>query len=272
MSIIGEFNEKEGRMLQHGFILFVGFLNILIVIIGVFFIVNMGKMKKGDETQRPQLSVSGEGKMFVRPDIAIVAVSALTSAEKVGEAQNKNSVRINEVMNFLKQNKIEEKDIKTINYSIQPQYQYDNGRPCPLSSPCPVPVNSPPRIVSYEVRHALEIRVRDLNMVDDILQGVISAGGNEIGSVTFAVDDEKAVMAQARKQAIEDARRKAVVLARDLGVRLVKISAFSESGGGPVYPRFLGFESMKAADSSAVQVAPGEQEIRSNVTITYDFR
>ena len=115
--------------------------------------------------------------------------------------------------------------------------------------------------------------MRDLNKVDDLLHGVGGAGANEVGSVSFTVEDEKMAMAEARKKAIEDAKAKAAVLAHDLGVSLKKIVGFSESSGGPIF--YAGsFESMGGAPSAPAtpQVQAGEQEIRSNVTITYEFR
>ncbi len=271
MGIIKDFNEREGTMFRHGLILSVGLFNILIVIIGGFFIVNTGSIIHGNEISPPQLNVTGEGKISVRPDVAIFTVTSVTSAARAGDAQNQNAVRSNAVINFLKQNGVQEKDIKTVNYSIQPQYVYDDKRPC-SSIACPVSGTMPPRIVSYEVRHSLEIRVRDLNSVDDILQGVVSAGGNDVSSIMFKIDDEKLAMAEARKRAIEDATQKAHILARDLGVRLVKITGFSETGTSPVYGRSFAADSAKSEVAPAPQVEAGEQEITSNVTITYEFR
>lgn len=227
----------------------------------------------GNVSGSRQLSASGEGKVAIKPDIATVNAGALTEAKKIGDAQAENTRKSNAVLEFLKQNSIEEKDIKTAGYSIYPQYQYFDQPPC-FASPCPP--RRPPEIVSYQVRHTLEIKIRDLGKVDMILAGVVAHGANEVGSITFGVDDEKKVMAEARKKAIEDAEEKARVLARDLGVRLARKTGFSESGGGiPIFSRFeaLGKGGGFGGDAvPAPQVAPGEQEIRSQVTITYEFR
>lgn len=220
-----------------------------------------------------QISVSGEGKVGVRPDIATFMASVVTQSAKVKDAQEENARRSNDVLTFAKAQGVKEKDLKTVGYSINPQYQYDS-RPCIQTFPSPCPQN-PPRIVSYEVRSSVEIKVRDLGKVDDLLAGVVSAGANEVGSIQFSIDDEEKIKADARKLAIDDARAKAKVLAKDLSVRLGKIISFSESGGGiPIYARAFeakgGFGEDVAAPSP--QVEPGEQEIKSNVTITYEFR
>ena len=276
MSIIKDLNEAEGYIFKHRFALFMSLLNILMVAVIASYIAGTGKLLQGDEKDRPQLSVSGEGKIFIKPDIAMFTVAVITDAARIGDAQNENSTRSNAVAAYLKQSGIQDKDLKTVSYSVEPQYQYDNGRPCPVISgtviPCPFPMHNAPRIVSYKVRSLLEIKVRDLNRVDDLLQGVVSAGGNEIGSVVFNVDDEKAAMAEARKQAIEDAQQKAARLAEDLGVRLKKIVGFSETSGAPVFYSRSGMVSVETEAAPAPQVQPGEQEIRSNVTVTYEFR
>ena len=277
MDIIKDFNEAQGYVFKHRFALFLSLLNVLVVVIAVSFIVSTGKILQGDEAQKPQLSVSGEGRIFVKPDIATFMVTVITNGARIGETQNQNSTRSNAIIDFLKKNNVQDKDLKTISYSVEPQFQYDNGRPCPIISgsvmPCPATSYMPPKIISYEVRSSLQVKVRDLNKVDDLLQGVISAGGNEVGSVVFSVDDEKTVMAQARAQAIEDAKQKARILAQSLGVRLTKISGFSESGASPIYYT-RSMDALKAGLEGAPtpQVQPGEQEIQSNVTITYEFR
>ena len=132
---------------------------------------------------------------------------------------------------------------------------------------------SQPKITSYEVRDTIEIKIRDLSKADDVLEGVVTSGANEVGGLQFGIDDETAVKAATRKAAIEDAKKKAKILAHDLGIRLKRIVSFSESGDGvPIYPQI--FRGAASADSvsAAPQVAPGEQEVRSQVTITYEFR
>ena len=274
MGIINNFHEGEGRVFNYRIGLFLSLINILVVIVGGFFIVSAGKMLQGDESQKSQLSVSGEGKIFVKPDIATFTVTIVTDGARVGKTQDENAARSHAVIIFLKEHSVQDKDVKTVNYSVQPQYQYDNGRPCLIGGsslrPCGAPM--PPQIVSYEVRHSLEVKVRNLNNVDDLLQGVVSAGGNEVSSVMFSVDDEKGVLAEVRKRAIEDAKEKARILAQDLGVRLKKIIGFSESGGVPIYARSLNANAMVSEAASAPQIQPGEQEIRSTITISYEFR
>ena len=180
-------------------------------------------------------------------------------------------MRSNAVIDFLKTHGVADKDIKTTGYGINPQYQYSN-RPCSQYS---CPPQGPPSIASYEVRHTLEIKIHDLAKADVLLDGIIAAGANEVGQISFRVDDPEVAGAEARTQAIADARMKAEKIARDLGVRLVRVSSFFEQQDGSIPP--MPYEGMgaapmvmKAAVGPAVQ--PGEQEIKSSVTVTYEFR
>lgn len=273
MFIYDDFSPSMKRVARVlGMFLFIG-LVLGAFAFAFFYFVGAWKTATGSETPR-QIVVTGEGKVAVKPDIATFTASVVTQAEKVGEAQSENTRRSNEVLSFLKKSGVEEKDLKTVGYFISPQYQYDS-RPCIQIYPSPCPQN-PPKIVSYEVRHSIEVKVRDLNKVDDLLAGAVDKGANEVGSVQFTVDKIEKVLAEARQKAIEDAKEKAEVLAKDLGVRLTRIVAFSE-GGGPIFPRFEalgkgGDVGFGGGAAPAPQVAPGEQEIQSFVNVVYEFR
>lgn len=221
-------------------------------------------IKEWRDAESAQLYISGKGKVAVRPDIAVFTAGVVTQAKKVKDAQDENTRRSNAVIDYIKKQGLAERDVKTIGYSVAPQYVFEKGGDR----------RRPPDIASYEVRHSLEIKVRDLTSVDTLLGGVVLAGANEVGSINFQVENDEAVKREARKLAIEDAEDRAQALAKDLGVRLVRIVGFSESGnGGPIFAASLkgGFGG-DFAPSPAPEVAPGEQEVHSAVTITYEFR
>lgn len=220
-----------------------------------------------------KITVSGEGKIVARPDIAIFTASVITQAKQVKDAQSENTRRSNAVIEFLKRQGVKAKDIKTTAYNIFPQYQYERTLPC-LNFPCPP--QKPPQIASYEVRHTIQIKVRNLEKIDTLLDGVITSGANQTGSVVFDIDNKDAIVAEARKKAIDEAKEKARILAKNLGVRLGRIASFSEKSGGPV-PIFA--QSLRSGEKGVLeeeaaispQVEPGEQEIKVNVSITYEF-
>lgn len=217
-----------------------------------------------------QITITGEGKVALRPDIAVFTASVITQAKKISDAQAQNSARANAIVDFLKTRGVGARDIKTTAYNISPQYQYFNSPPC---SAFPCPPQRPPEITGYEIRNTIEVKVRDIARADTLIDGVTTAGANEVGSLAFRVDDEDAAHAEARTRAIADARAKAGQIAQTLGVRLVRIVDYYDNVDTPQPPMYEGGGAMmlKAA-SSAPPIQSGEQEIRASVGVTYEFR
>ncbi len=219
--------------------------------------------------KRLAVSVSGEGKVSARPDVAHITATILTESEPLALAQEESSKKSNAVVAYLKQQGVIEKDVKAVGYNIYPQYHYPapcRGDVCPLDS-------QRPRIVGYQIRSAYEITVRDLTRANTILAGVVSAGVNEVGGVTFTIDKPEELKAQARKEAIENARAKAVQLARDLDRRLGRVTNFAEGGTMPpvFYERGLALDG-KGGGGFEPSVEPGENEVIVTVSITYELK
>lgn len=224
-------------------------------------------------TKNFQISVSGEGKISVKPDVAAFTFSVRAENAKLKFAQDENSSRSAKVVQFLKSSGVADKDMKTTYYNISPQYQYP--RPCPISASYPCQqLQSKPIIIGYEVVSSYEVKIRDLGKAGDIFDGVTSAGATEVNGPSFTVDNPDSAKAETRKIAIENAKAKADVLARDLGVRLGDIVGFSESGNG--YPIMFEKAAMSAMGGGMAtpvpSIQPGENEIISTVTITYEIR
>ncbi len=269
MNLYEKMSPRVQQYLRILFVLFATGATIAVFALGYYYKVSGKAAWKSDKTER-QLSVTGEGTIAIKPDVAVFTATAVTQGATAKEAQMENTRRSDAIMKYLATEGVAEKDIKTIGYYISPQYQYEREVQC-FGYPCPP--QKPPKIASYEVRHSIEIKVRDLDKADDFLGGVVAQGANEVGSLSFQIDDEEGVKADARKAAIDDAREKAKRLAKDLGVRLGKIVSFSESGGGyPIYARALDVGYGGAAPAKGPEIAPGEQETKVSVTITYEFR
>lgn len=208
-------------------------------------------------TQIPSITVSGEGKIFAKPDIGQVSLSVVGEGKTVAQAQSIATASINKTMDFLDKAGVEKKDIKTAGYSINPLYDYKDGE----------------RIFrGYEVRQSLEVKIRDLGKAGEILAGAAAAGVNQVGQLSFTVEDPDQVKAEARKLAIDDAKSKAKVLAKDLGERLGDILSFNESYGGiqPIYREAVLAPTPKGA--TAPEVPVGENEIVVNVSVVYELR
>lgn len=206
------------------------------------------------------ISVSGEGKVFVKPDIAKVSVSVFTESKKLTDVQQENTQKMNAIINFLKNDLgILEKDLKTTGYTIYPQYDYtkDGTR----------------IFLGYKITQTLEIKIRDLGKVGDVLEGAVAKGANEIGSLQFANEDLEKIKVEARKLAIENAKEKAKTLSSQLGVGLGRVVSFNENFYTPwptPYPLLK--EAAGIGGGGVPQIETGENEIIVDVSITYEIK
>lgn len=224
-----------------------------------------------DITKASTIDVSGEGYVFAVPDVANVSFTIEQKAATVHAAQDVVTKKINETIKFLKDSGIAEKDIKTTNYSANPDYTY----PTPCADRLCTQVYTSPKIVGYTVSNTITVKIHDTAKVGEILDGLGSRGVAGLSGPDFTVDDPEAVKAEARAKAIEDAKEKAEVLSKQLGVRLVSIVRFSESGGGypvPMYAKMGDMELQSSVGGGAPEMAVGQSKYTSNVTITYEIR
>ena len=210
-------------------------------------------------------TVEGEGSVAAVPDIAEFTFGVLTEGgNNLTALQNENATRINQVISFLKDNGVDEEDIKTQNLNINPRYQYSNcfeGR-----SVCP-----PPEIVGYTINQSVRVKVRDMDNVGDIFAGVVNNGANTASNLRFTIDDKTEFENEARAEAIEEAQRKAKSTAKAAGVKLGKLLSIDEFGGGqgPIYS--LGLAESFRADSVAPSIEPGTEEILVRVLLRYEI-
>jgi uncharacterized protein YggE len=215
------------------------------------------------------INVSGEGEVYVKPDIAEFTFSVSNDAKTVADAQKVSTDKINAIISYLKEAKVDDKDIKTTDYSITPKYEYQNVT-C-LNGYCP---NGNQVLVGYTVSQTVDVKVRTLADAGTILANIGSKGATNVSDLNFTVDDQKAVEANARTLAIQDAQKKADILAKSLGVALVRVTNFSE--GQPVVPYFTSMKMESAGMGGAPVAAPsiptGQNKVTSNVTITYEIQ
>lgn len=219
------------------------------------------------------ITVSGEGEVFAVPDMATFSVTVRERADEVADAQDTATEKVNEIIDYLEAQGVEEKDIKTADYSVYPQYEYEQAA-C-REGYCP-----PGRQVlrGYEVSQTLSVKVRDTELAGALLSGVGSRGASEVSGLSFTTEDEDDLRAEARQLAIDEAREKASELAGQLGVRLVRIVGFSEDGSYPPMPYAYGRggATMDMAVAQEAKLAPelpvGENKITSYVNVTYEIR
>jgi uncharacterized protein len=250
-----------------------------LLIIGSLFLImkTVNEVKSYDSIgkgpEQHMITVSGEGEDFVIPDIAEVTFDVSEVASNVATAQKSVDDKMKTIKDYLKSVGIADKDIRTSNYNIYPEYDYP--RICPTGD---VECSRTGRAFrGYRVTHANTIKIRKTEDAGTVLSKLGELKVTNVSGLNFTVEDEDAARAKAREAAINDAKAKAEVLADQLGVRLGKIVNFSESGNypGPMYyakaAMGMGGADM-VANQSAAPVSPGENKITTNVTITYEIR
>lgn len=219
------------------------------------------------------ITVTGEGKVSAAPDLASVSFTVSEDATTASQAQDAAAKKMNVALALLKDLKIADKDIKTGSYSVYPRYS--NPTPCYYTDvyrPCPATES---KIIGYTASQTVDVKVRNLDDVGNVMSKLGDAGISNLYGPNFTIEDEDGLRADARKEAIEKAKEQARELASQLGVRLVRIVSYSEGGYYPG-PYLKAMDSvaygMGGAESSAPSIPAGENEIVTNVTITYEIR
>lgn len=223
------------------------------------------------------ISVSADAEVYASPDIANISFTVRESDAKVSTAQSKVTAKVAAALASVRKLGIADKDIKTENYSSYPKYEWQEGKRAmclPNNTYCPPPLPGKQVIVGFEVSQTVSVKVRAIDSVNGIVEGLATAGVTEMQGPNFAIDKEDALKADARKQAIEKARAKAEILASDLGVTLVRIVSFSENDGGrPYYAKsMMDTASVGMGGGPAPELPAGQTKIVSNVSVTYEIR
>lgn len=207
------------------------------------------------------MTVTSEGKTTVSPDLAQFSFSVITQGRNPDEIVSSNNQKMSAAIDFVKSQGIDAKDIKTTNYNLSPDYQYDEALRRSF-------------IVGYTITQNVNVKVRDFGKIPKILSGLTPLGVNQIGGVSFSVEDPEKFLNEARKQAFARAKAKATTMAEQSGVRLSRIVNVSEFGGfPPPIPYYGRAEALgKGGDIAAPTIEPGTEEITVQVSVTYAIK
>ena len=215
------------------------------------------------------ITISGEGEAFAIPDIATFSFNVSADASTVATAQETVTKKMDAVLKALQDLNIEEKDIKTSDYSVYPKYVY-GSMPCSLNY-CPP---SEQRQDGYTASHSVTVKVRKTDDAGKALAAAGENGATNLSSLSFAVDNPDQISQEARKLAIKDAMEKAKVLSRELGVKLVRVVSFSDSSSDSPVPYYTEASAggLQSRDAKAPTLPVGENKVRIQVSVTYEIR
>lgn len=223
---------------------------------GLFYL--SGKLIEKKYVEPITISVTGEGKVPASPDLAMLSLGVQTGRQPTSKAAMDVLKRnMDAVIAAVKKAGVEDKDITTENFYLNPAYDY-------------TPTGQVPK--GFEATESLRIKVRNLDKASEILGAGTAAGANQAGGIQFTIDDPEKVRSEARQKAVEQAKEKAQLMAESLGMKLGRMRGFVEGGAAvpPImYDRAMG---MGGGGAESVQLMPGEQDIYSQVTITYELR
>ncbi|MDH5442606.1 MAG: SIMPL domain-containing protein [Candidatus Nomurabacteria bacterium] len=258
---------KKALMFSGSVFLSLGALFMVFTMIGQivsFSFINGGNQKT--------ITVTGSGEAVSSPDIATFSFSANSERPTIEEAQAEINKTVSMVLESLDKKGIDKDDIKTASYNAFPRYEYTNTIRC-IQAPCPP--NNKRVLAGYEVSQSINITVRDLGDVSDVVAILGNADLDSFYGPEFTVDDNRDLFTEARADAIVDAKKKAKTLAGELGVRLGKIVSFSDGSGGyeppMAYTRGMAMGIAESA-SFAPELPTGTSEFSANVSITYRIK
>lgn len=212
------------------------------------------------------LTVSGEGKISAKPDVAIVEMSVISQNENVELVQSENDQKMQRVVNFLKESGIDEKDIKTTQYNLQPEYDYSWCRTTEY------PVYCPPKLVDYMLTQSLQVKIRDLSRVGKIIGNLSEIGVNQISDISFVIDNDAEIKSAARQKAIAEAKQKAQEMANAANIELGKIIDISESVSGLTPQRMVYAKTTDELAETAAPIEIGTNEIIASVSLIYEVK
>jgi len=225
-----------------------------------------GNIGRSESPYMNTITVEGDGTATATSSIARITFSVSETAATVGDAQAAATKKTDTALASLTKLSVDDKDVKTTSYNVSPQYQYTT---C-YSGACP---NTPPKITGYTVSQTIEVKVRDIAKAGDVLQALGTAEVQNISGPDFSTEDDTAVKAEARANAVADAKTKAQALAKELGVHLGKVISYYENTA-PYYGDYAGKGGM--AMESAVAPAPtlpaGQNDTNVTINVTYEIR
>lgn len=271
-------SEYKKNLYKVAFVLLI----ILCVYYGVRSLTEFKTYQSMDNFGGNTITLSGHGEVSAVPDIATVSFTIHKEGKTVKIAQDAVAKVEKPALLFLKNNSVEDKDIQTSNASFNQKYEYKNAI-CPPQPATDIMMIEPTYycgegkqvLVGYEAYETITVKIRKTDDVGKIMQGLGGLGVTDLNGPNFVVENEDVLKAEARKKAIDQAKEKAKILAKDLGVKLGKVMSFSEDGNYAGNPYGYGEAKMMDSISSAqapAQIPKGENTISSDVTITYTIK
>jgi uncharacterized protein YggE len=204
--------------------------------------------------QVPQVSVSGEGKVKAVPDQASIIATVETKGNNAKDIKKENDKQVEAVLELIKKMNLAPADYRTQRVSLNPVFDYETKK------------------TTYSATQSVEILLRDLSQYDELMEGVVNEGVNQIDNVTFQSSKLAQYQSDARKMAMQDAKLKAEDYVSVLGQKVGRAITISDNSQNfqpqPVYARM---KTMAMDESGTIRetIAEGEITITANVSVSF---
>ena len=203
------------------------------------------------------VKVSATGEVRRAPDVAQVGVGVMTQAPDAKAALAANATQMERVIKAVRAAGVADKDIQTTGVSLQPQYVYKENRL--------------PTLSGYQAHNRVSVTVRDIGKTGEVLDAFVSAGANQVDGPSFTLDKPESARDEARTLALDQARGRAELYAKSLGLRVKRLVSIDETGGGfEPTPRPMMMKAM-VADQATTPVMPGEQVHSVTLTVVFEL-
>ncbi len=203
---------------------------------------------------RGSITAQGVGKVTGTPDVMTISLGVETRASSAKDALEQNNAIAADVIGVLKNSGVDPADLQTSRLSVNPSYGDNNT------------------ITGYQVTNSVTAVLRDIAGAGAVIDAVGQKAGNaaRVQQLSFSIDDDSALLAAARADAVKQAQKQAKQLADAAGVTLGAVHSIVESSGSVPMPIYATADSAGAAAAS-VPVEPGSQELSVVVQVVYDI-
>lgn len=185
-------------------------------------------------SEAPLVNITAEGRSERAPDLATFNAGVVAQGKTAGEAMSANTARMDAVLAAVRAAGVAPRDIQTSSLSLQPQYHYPQVAPPPRGADgafTEVAQPEPPRIIGYEARNTVSVRLRQIAQMGRLIDALVAAGANQVDGPYFSVDRPDAAGDDARADALRKAKARAELYAREAGFRRARLLSISEPGG-----------------------------------------
>ncbi|WP_337187391.1 SIMPL domain-containing protein [Phenylobacterium sp.] len=210
--------------------------------------------------ETPVVNIIAEGRSDRVPDLAMFNAGVVAQGRSAGEAMSANTARMNAVLAAIRGAGVERRDIQTSALSLQPQYHHPSPAPVgrrPGDATTDGAVQpQPPRIIGYEARNTVSVRLRDVAGMGRLIDALVAAGANQVDGPYFSVEQSDAAADEARADALRKARARAELYAREAGFRTVRLLTINEGGGSYPMAREVGAITVTAQSFGGAMASP----------------